>query len=100
MISVNNKLMLEPYAGSKKIEGVVKSGFATIKQKSTLVGLTLLADGKVSIGKDTLDIKKGQKVFFLEEVLHANEWSTKVYNLAGQEQPFILGESHQAVAVE
>lgn len=100
MISVNNKLVLEPYKGSKKIEGVVKSGFATIKQKSTLVGLTLLADGKVAIGKEQMDVKKGMKVYYLEEVLHAADWSTKVYNLDNSTESFILGEAHQAVAVE
>ena len=100
MISVNNKLVLEPYTGSKKIEATVKSGFATIKQKSTLVGLVLKADGKVAIGKEQMDVKKGQKVYFLEETLHANDWSTKIYNLDGSDDKFILGESHQAVAVE
>jgi hypothetical protein len=99
MISVNNKLILEPYAGSKKIEGVIKSGFATIKQKSTLVGLKLKADGVVTIGKDQMTVKKGQTVYYLEEVLHAVDWSTKIYNLDGFEDKFILGEAHQAVAV-
>jgi hypothetical protein len=100
MISVNNKLVLEPYKGSKKIEAKVNSGFSTIKQKTTLVGLTLLADGKISIGKEQMDVKKGQKVYFLEETLHASEWSTKAYNLDGSTEMFVLGESHQAVAVE
>lgn len=99
MISVNNKLMLTPYAGARKIESVVTSGFATIKQKNTLVGLKLLADGRISIGKDMLEVKKGQTVYFSEEILHANEWSKKTYHFDGSTESFILGESIYVVAV-
>lgn len=101
MISANTKLILEPYKGAKKIESKgVSTGYATIKQKSTLVGLKLLADGKVAIGKDMVDVKKGQKVYFSEEILHASDWSKKVYNLDGSEEMFILAEASYVVAVE
>lgn len=99
-MSVNNKLMLEPYTGKNKIEGHVVTGFATIKQKTTLVGLKLIADGKVSVGKDMIDVKKGQMVYFTEEILHASEWSKKVYSFEDIEIKFILGESIHAVAVK
>lgn len=100
MISVNNKLILEPYKGKAKIETQVTSGFASIKQKSTLVGLKLLADGKVSIGKETMDVKKGQVVFFPEEILHASDWSKKSFNLEGSEEKFIIADSNHVVAVQ
>lgn len=100
MISVNNKLILEPYKGKGKIEAQVNSGFASIKQKSTLIGLKLLADGRVAIGKDMLELKKGQTVYFSEEILHSQEWAKKTFNLEGSEDKFILAESIHAMAVE
>lgn len=100
MITVNNKLILEPYKSKGKIEAQVSSGFASIKQKSTLVGLKLLADGKVMIGKDAMDVKKGQTVFFPEEILHAHDWSKKTFNLEGSEEKFIVAESIYVVAVQ
>ncbi len=101
MISANNKLIVEPYKGSGKIEGKVSTGYGTIQQKTTLVGLKLMADGKVPVGKEgVLEVKKGQKVFFLEEILHAMDWSKKQYNLAGSEEKFMLAESSYVVAVE
>ena len=100
MITINNKLILEPYKGKNKIEAQVTSGFATVKQKSTLIGLKLLADGKVAIGKDMVDVKKGQTIFFPEEILHAHDWSKKTFNLEGSEQKFIIAEALHAVAVE
>ena len=100
MIAANNKLILEPYKGSGKIESKVSSGFATIKQKSTLIGLKLLADGKVAIGKDMIDVKKGQTVFFSEEILHAHDWSKKTFNLEGSEEKFIIAEAAHVVAIQ
>ena len=100
MISVNNKLMLTPYTGVNKIEASVKSGFATIKQKSTLVGLTLLADGMVSNGKEMKLVAKGQIVYFTEEILHASDWSKKTFNIDGSAELFILAEASYVVAVK
>lgn len=100
MIAVNNKLILEPYKSKGKVEAQVTSGFASIKQKSTLIGLKLLADGKVSIGKDMVDVKKGQMVFFPEEILHSHEWSKKTFNLEGSEEKFIIAEAIHVVAVK
>ena len=100
MIAVNNKLILEPYKGKGKVEAQVTSGFASIKQKSTLIGLKLLADGKLAIGKDMVDVRKGQTVFFPEEILHAHEWSKKTFNLEGSDEKFIIAEAIYAVAVQ
>ena len=99
-MTVNNKLMLEPYKGSKKIEGVVKSGFATIKQKSTLVGLKIMADARIPLGREQfIEVKKGQIAYYPEEILHASDWSTKLYNLNGSEEQFVLGEALHVVAI-
>lgn len=100
MISVNNKLMLTPYTGVNKIEASVKSGFATIKQKSSLIGLTLVADGMVSTGKEMKLVAKGQVVYFSEEVLHASDWAKKTFKIDGSEDSFILAEASYVVAVK
>lgn len=100
MITVNGKLMLEPYKGSGKIEASNKNaGYSTIKQKDTIVGLKALADGRVNLGKDTVDVKKGQTVYFPEEILHAFDWSKKTFRLEGTEDRFILAEAVHAVAI-
>ena len=78
----------------------ISSGFASIKQKSTLIGLKLLADGKVVIGKDMIDVKKGQTVFFSEEILHSHDWAKKTFNFEGSEDKFIIAEAVHAVAIE
>lgn len=100
MKSVNNKLILEPYKSKGKIESKVSSGFATIAQKSTLVGLKLLADGKVMIGKDMVDVQRGQIAYFPEEVLHAHDWSKKTFHLEGSEENFIIADSVYVVAIK
>ena len=99
MIVVNNNLILQPYKGKNKLEARVNSGFATVKQKDTLVGLVLLADGRVVIGKDMLEVKKGQTVYFSEEVLYAHDWAKKTYNIEGSEERFIIAPAAQVVTV-
>lgn len=100
MMSVNGKLMLEPYKSSGKLEASTKNaGYSTIKQKDTLVGLKAVADGRVNLGKDTLEVKKGQVVYFPEEVLFAFDWAKKTLHLDGSEERFILADAVHAVAV-
>lgn len=98
MMSANNRLMLEPYTGVNKIQSSgEKTGFATIKQKTAVIGLKLMADAKIPVGKELVDVKKGQTVYFVEEVLHSNEWAKKTYAIADKDL-FILGEASQVVA--
>lgn len=101
MISVNNKLILEPYKGSRKIEANTSSGFATIKQKSTLIGLKALIDAQItsSGGKD-VKIKKNSTVFFEEEVLYSSAWAKKTYQCDGIEDKFIIADYSQVVIVK
>mgnify|MGYP001339466927 CR=1 FL=1 len=101
MRSVNNKLLLTPYASKGKIEANIKSGFATVKQKDTLVGLVAVADGQVLLGQNNLVVvKKGDTVFFPEEILHSHDWAKKTFNLEGSTERFIIAESVHAVAVK
>ena len=96
-----NKLALEPYEGSGKIEAQVSSGFATVKQKTTLVGLRLLADVRIiQNGSILLCVGKGAKIYFTEETLHAAAWSKKTYECAAIEGKFILAEPSQVELVD
>jgi len=95
MMSVNNKLMLEPYQGSNKIKAEVSSGFAKISQKGTLVGLKLLADANISYGGNELSLKKGQTVYFEEEHLHSNKWSKMLYECKDMDFKFVMGDFGQ-----
>lgn len=101
MITVNNKLLLEPYKSKGKIEAKTTSGFATIAQKSTLIGLKIMADGNIAMGREMfIEVKKGQVAYFSEEILHAHDWAKKTFNLEGSEEKFIIAESSYVVAIQ
>lgn len=101
MKSCNNNLVLEPYKGSNKIETTgVSTGFATVKQKSNLIGLKSLANGIiVGVGGVQENVEKGQTVYFEEEQLHAGGWAKKTYTCEGIEGGFILAPGNLAVMV-
>lgn len=96
MKTENGYLMLKPYEGSRKLETEIKSGFATIKQKTSLVGLELLADAKSVNG----NYKKGQIMFFIEETLFTDKWSKKIFTCEGIEDGFVLGPISDVVLVK
>lgn len=98
MLAVN-KIITEPYKGTKKIESRVSSGFASIKQKSTLVGLKVLSDGRFTLGSLSLDVKKGQIAYFKEDVLCSQDWPTKVFTCQSEQlkEGFILAEPSHLV---
>ena len=99
MISLN-KLILEPYTGKGKIEAEVKSGFASVKQKTNLVGLKVLSDAKIFIGNNAIDIKYGQVVYFKEEILHNNDWAKQTYKSDFIENAFIIAESNSVILIK
>lgn len=92
MISVNNKLVLESYKGDKKIKAEVSSGFAKISQKSSLIGLKLLAPAVIFMGGEKMEFKKGQIAYFEEETLFAGNWSKKLLDCDAFEEKFILAD--------
>ena len=101
MKSVNNKLILEPYEGSHKIESNTSSGFATIKQKTTLIGLKVLEDAQFVLPtKEIVNIEKKSTVFFEEEVLYSSAWAKKTYECDGIESRFIIADYSQVVMVD
>jgi len=99
-MTLNNKLMLEPYQGSGKIEAKINSGFATVKQKSTLIGLKNLLTTELSMNGTQRTVEKGQMVYFQEEILHANDWSKRTYDCDAIDGRFIIAEGAYAVFIK
>jgi len=95
--SKNQRLILEPYEGSGKIETEVKKGFATIKQKHTLVGLRLLAHAVFN--NEDHDILEGATVFFKEEVLYSAEWAKKKYVCDSIDGEFIIADLRDVIMI-
>lgn len=98
--SVNNKLILEPYTGSREIKQQVVSGFSHTKQKTSIVGLKLLEDAKVVIGKETLELSKGSVVYFQEELLSTNPSYSAVREMDNVKEKFVIGNFHEAVYIK
>ena len=95
-----NKLALEPYKGSGKAEAVVSSGFASIKQRSNLIGLKLLCHADIQIGDKVMHLNKGDTAYFVEEVLHASPWTKKKYQIDGIEGDFIIASFNDVAVMD
>ena len=98
--SVNNKLILEPYRGVKKLKSKISSGFATVEQRTALVGLKVLAKGVISTINWTTAVNEGDVVYFSEEVLYTQSWSTNSLTSAAINVPFIVAEGAYAIMIE
>lgn len=73
MITVNNKILCEAYGGGKGLKAEVKSGFATVQQKNSLVGLKTLALALVRNGDEILEIPAGSTLYFSEEIIYLHQ---------------------------
>lgn len=100
MIGGLNKLLVEPYKGSGKPEAEVKSGFATVKQRSSLVGLKLMADAIVSQGSCTAEIKKGAVIYFKETDLSTMPWTKTRMTCDAIEGEFLIADYTSVVAIK
>jgi hypothetical protein len=98
LVSVNDFVITEPYTGEKKLEANVKSGFAYVSQKNSLVGLKVLFDAKL---KDGSTIKQGQKIFIKEEILYKQKWATDTFTIKDSKiSNFVVVELKDVVAIE
>jgi len=97
MNSINNKLILEVYKTDKSLKGEISNGFARISQKSTLKGLKVLVDARLSDGT----IYKARAVAYIpEQILHTSQWATHALSCDGLEEPFILVDLAHVVMVQ
>jgi hypothetical protein len=97
-LSLNNRLVLEPYTSDGQVKSTTGSGFAMIQQKVKLVGLKLLMAAKVDdFGQFSVDgitmprvISKNSIAFIREEYLHTQVWAKKLLECEGIEGKFII----------
>lgn len=86
IISVNNKVVCEPYKSAGAIKSEIKNGFASVIQKKKLVGLKILVD----YSDDKRNIPSGSIAYILEERLHATPDYQKSLDSDLLDQPFVL----------
>jgi hypothetical protein len=87
--SVNHKIICKPYKGDRKPEAVVKSGLATVKQKTAVHALEVLVDARIN---DQLTIKAGSFVNLHEEILFARQGTMKHLESPAIGEPFVFVE--------
>jgi len=100
MKTLNNKLIIEPYEGIRKVEAKVTSGFATIKQRTNLIGLKVLLDGTITQGQNVIEVKEGQIVYYQENTLYSQAWAKEVYTCDDIKKPFILAEAAYVILIK
>jgi hypothetical protein len=86
MKSINGLVICKPYQGTRKLESQVKSGFATVKQKTSVIGLETL----VSFSFPELEVPKGSTIYVSEEILFGQYGMNKVMECSDIEGPFII----------
>lgn len=103
LTSINERVLLSPPDVSKGLESNVQSGFAKIKQKTELVGLTVLMDAKTQNGF----FHKGDVVYIKEmDMLGHDDWAKKthtssaVINEKGEKIPFVIANASLVVMHE
>lgn len=84
--SVNNRLVVEAYK-KEGLKSDVKNGFATIAQKVSVKGLTVLMDAKLADG--TL-VPRGSVAYIKEETLHNQQWAQKALEADTIGVPFLI----------
>ena len=98
MISLNNKIICEPYTGGRGIKSKITSGVSIIQQKTGIIGLKVLQDAKIN---DTLTITKGSTIYIKEEILYTYaDLYSKVLDCKDIKEPFVLAEFSHLVFVD
>lgn len=92
-ISLNNRLILEPYKTDRALRANVSSGFATVAQKDEVKGLKVLVEARIFEGagrQTSMVIPRGSIAYIREEYLHTAAWAQKVLKADGIEGSFII----------
>lgn len=87
--SVNNKLVLAPYTGSRELRKSVSNGFASVEQKQMLVGLEVLVQATLSNGEV---VPAGSKAYINEATLFTGAFAKKVLTSDTFPGPFMVVE--------
>lgn len=98
IFSTNNQLILSTYKQGQGLQAEVKSGFAVVKQKNHLVGLSLLVEARLEDGSY---LPVGSTVYIDEELLMTQPWAKKTKRMpALGDQDFLVVELRHAVAID
>lgn len=81
------KLIVESFKERAGPQAVTKHGFATVKQRSSLIPLKVLLDSRVN---EFTVIPAGSLVHVKEKELSTLPWGTTVYESNAIGQPFII----------
>ena len=82
----NNRLFVEEYKNEGGLKTTYAHGMAMVAQKISLKGLVVLAETKLS---DGTVIPKGSTAYIREELLHAQPWAKKVFELGASKGIFV-----------
>lgn len=91
-VSLNDRFIVKPYAGDRTLKAKVSNGFAMVQQKTSIVGLELLMEARLSTtNKDLLEIfPKGSMIYVKEELLFTQVWAKAIYESDAVEGNFII----------
>lgn len=96
-----NRIMTETYQKESLKPQQATGGLAlNVKQKIAIVGLSILADAKLQLGSEIVDMKKGGKVLVRESDLHNNIISTKAMSYDSLKEEFLVVEGNYVLGYE
>ena len=98
--SLNDQLIVEPYKHGQGLQSEIKNGLAFVKQKIDLIGLTLLAEARLSDGNY---LPVGTVVYIPEDVLNLNtsQWAKNVRKCAALgDKEFIVVDKKHVVLID
>lgn len=93
--AINNNLILEAYKQGQGLRDEVNNGFAKVAQKTTLVGLKVLADCHL----EGRYVPKGSLAYLPEDLLMTQAWAKQIKKADFVEQDFIVVESRHIIAI-
>lgn len=100
-LSLNGNLILKPYTKTKELKQTqVVTGLSIMANKVGVEPLELLVDTMVTIGDTNIQLPKGSKIYFTEEMLTVQQWPRKVFELEGFEGGFVIGNIKDVLFAE
>ena len=85
--SLNNRLILRAYTGSRDLKSQENSRFAVLAQKVSLIGLEVLADTRLM---DGTVIHKGDTAYVKEEMILTQPWGKTALESPAIEGKFMI----------
>jgi hypothetical protein len=96
-MSVNKKVICEPYKEPRGIKGGITSGVAFVKQKNNIYGLKVLMDVIID---DKISLKIGDIVYLTEEMLYNNKNYSTPMECKDMKEQFVAIEFGHVVFIK